>query len=430
MNVYGILLLTGVCLLSACDKAKEPLEGPREDVFVNDRSFARQSSRPIAPPVAQEISAWSMAGGSASHAMAPIKTGFPLKEQWRVSIGDGSSTNARLISGPVIGEGKVFAMDVDGKVSAVDLASGAVLWQVSVFTDGSHQSFGGSLCYDQGRLYAVTASAEALAMDARDGSILWRRGTAAPVRSGLTLSNGVLYFTAINNQLEALDARTGDIVWSHTSMTESAGILGGSSVAVDSGLVIAPYTSGELSILRQDTGDLVWSESMTTIKAFDSLSSLAHIKARPLVHEGKILAISHSGTTALFDLRSGAILWSKDFGGIRSPALSKDTVFMVTTQGRLVAMDFNTGHILWSQQLPEKMDPTEEKSDRILWAGPVLVNQHLVLTGSNGQVLFCDAVTGEKVTSMNLGAPIMLSAVGAGGTLVILTDDGELVALR
>ena len=65
---------------------------------------------------------------------------------------------------------------------------------------------------------------------------------------------GRAYVLTQHNELHALCTDTGEEIWLHTGIQEVAGLVKGSSVAVASGLILVPYTSGELVALRADNG--------------------------------------------------------------------------------------------------------------------------------------------------------------------------------
>ena len=54
-----------------------------------------------------------------------------------------------------------------------------------------------------------------------------------------------------------------------------------------------------------------------------------------------------------------------------------------TTDRQLICLTRKEGKVRWIHQLPQYEDP-DEKSDAIIWAGPVLVSDRLIVVSSNG----------------------------------------------
>lgn len=423
-------LLLATSLLSGCwdfwkDK-KDPLEGTREVVFLNQEALRTDASTPASSVVLEKASprtTWAMASAVASHNPAPATLPQNLRKLWDNSID--TSSNGKLLSSPVIAEGMVFASGSAGEVSAFRITDGERLWTTQTLDETrDHQPFGGGVTWDAGHLYVTTAAAEVLCLNTKDGSILWRRSLVAPARSAPTVDKGRLYIATINNQLNALSATDGQPLWSHMGMMESAGLLGGASPAVSGNTVVVAYTSGEVFALTADNGHSLWVESLNNPGAVDSLSSLAHIKARPVIHNGVAYLVSHANRMSAIDLRTGRFLWNRQIGGIRTPALSGDFLFMLSNDSHLVCCENKTGKVIWTKELPNKSDGSQD----ILWAGPVLVNDTLAITGSNGKILFCNVQSGEILKDIDAGNPLLLSPVSAQETLVVLSDQGDIIA--
>ena len=233
----------------------------------------------------------------------------------------------------------------------------------------------------------------------------------------------------VNNQMDVFNTQKGERLWSHAGMIETAGLLGGASPAIQSGVVVIAYTSGEIYALKVDNGYPLWSESLSVISAVDSVSALAHIKARPIIHNGFAYLISHGGRMSAINVRSGETVWSRSIGGIRSPAISSEFLFMLSNDHYLVCFEKGTGNIVWTKDLPARRD-MKENGEQLLWAGPVLVGQHLVLAGSHGKVIFCSPQSGEIEKVLSLEDGTFLSPVVADSTLVFLTRSGRLVAYK
>lgn len=434
---YGYIAFTAF-LLSGCDgflgkKEKIPLEGVRESVLLStekytiDDALKDHSLKLDAPEINQ---AWPMAGGNARHVMPPLLLNPDFKLAWEQNIGHGSSTEHRLLNSPIAVNDHVYTIDSIGLVSAINIQNGEKEWETyCIPTDSSSQPFGGGLAYDQGKIYAATAHAEILSIDAETGNILWRFPTSAPVRAAPTISEGKIFVITINNQLEVFNAKDGQLLWTHTGIVESAGLLGGASPAVHAGVIVTPYSSGEVFALRIENGYPLWSETLQANKQLDSVSALSHIKARPIIDKNLVFLVSHSGRISALDMRSGQTVWSRDLGGIRTPAVTGKYLFMLTNDNHLACLMKETGQIVWSQQLEHFVDQ-EKQQGKILWAGPLIVNDALLIIGSNKQGLLLSTQNGQEIKKFELPHKATLSPIAINKTLLILLDNGTLIAYQ
>jgi outer membrane protein assembly factor BamB len=435
MYKYFKYFLLAFCIIMAgCSKdKKEPLVGERETIFIEEdelQADADAAKRTVNLPKATTNTEWAMASGSAHHAMPPLSVGNKLQQVWSRGIGKGSTSTARLLNGPIAADGKVFTVDINGLVTAIDIKTGAVVWEAqSIPEQKSAQPFSGGLAYENGNVFCATPAAEVVMFDAKSGQLLKSFSLTAPVRAAPTVKNGLIFAVTINNQLEVINYHSGDPVWSHNGILETAGLLGGSSPASDGEVVIVPYTSGEVYALRADNGTPLWSESLANFQRLDPVSSLYHIKARPVIASNMVYLISHGGQMKAVDLHTGETAWMKSIGGIRSPAISGEYLFMITTQNELICMDRISGKVIWVSKLPMYRDPTA-RDRKILWAGPVLANDRLIVAGSNDTALVLSTKDGSLLQTLSLPGEGHLSPIIVDGTVLFLTNNAELVAYR
>ncbi len=430
-----VYLLPFVALLAACSNKKDqiPLKGERESILLSFETIRVDSSlrgRDVIVSAPLENSAWAHPSGTASHAMPPVLGPDEPKLAWKASVGEGAGSQRRLLSGPVAQDGIAYTIDADGTVVATSLENGEMLWKTETIPESGYtQPFGGGVCAEEDAVYVATAHAEVLSLNAKTGAIQWRHHTSGPVRTAPTVKDGRVFVVTVSNTCEAYGAQTGELLWTHAGIIETAGLLGAASPAVAENIVIVPYSSGEIYALRADNGFPLWSESLMVSGRLDPLASLSHIKARPIISHGKVFITAHSGRMAAINLKSGQLMWHADFGGIRSPAFSGGFLFVLTNDNKLVAVQQNDGRVAWVHQLPRYVNEKEAK-EKILWAGPILVNDKLLLSSSNGKALFVHVKDGSKAYEFDLEGETTLSPIAVQKSLLFLTDSAKLTAYR
>ena len=424
-------------LLAACESIfgddEEILPGERIPVMLLDRALEpdpRIADLPVRLPPPLTNTDWPQAGGNPTHAMHHLAAGEELRQAWRASIGEGSSDDQRLLAAPVIGDGRIFAMDADAEVSAFSTETGARIWRVeTVPEDEEEGELGGGLAYHNGWLFVTTGSAQVIALDAGTGDESWRQGVPGPVRAAPTVSDGRVFAVTVDNQLQTLDAEDGAILWSHAGIAEIAGLLGGASPAVDGGIVIVPYSSGELFALRAENGRFVWSDTLAAIRRVDAVSALADIRGHPVMDRGRVFAVSHSGRMVAIDLRTGVRAWEQRIGGTQTPWVAGDFLYVLTTEGQLVCLSWSDGRIRWVLPL-QRFEDEEEQEDPIIWTGPVLAGDRLIVAGSHSEVLSISPYTGTIMGWLKTSEAVLIPPVVAGNTIYLLTEDADLIALR
>ncbi len=373
---------------------------------------------------------WPQSGGSANHAMHHLVLDGDLEEVWSVNIGEGSDDVDRLSSKPIVANGMVFVMDSVSRVRAFSQENGEELWVVNLTPRSEEEgTIGGGLSVAYGRLFATTSFGEVYALDPATGRMHWKKTIGVPMRAAPTIAEEKVFVVTFDSRIFALDVMTGETEWEFEGGVEATGLLGAASPAVDNGTVIVPFSSGELYALRADNGEQAWSDQLQRKRRYSSLTSLSDINAYPVIDRGMAFAASYSGHMIGIDVRTGDRKWDQDLATLQTPWVAGDFIYLVTTDGELVCLSRQTGLIRWVRALGKFEDP-EDKTGLIVWSGPVLASDRLILVNNYGIGVSVSPYDGQILGKMELSDTASIAPVVAGGMLFILTDDAELVAYR
>ena len=115
--------------------------------------------------------------------MGNIAGAASLTRVWRASIGTGGSEESPLLSPPVVAEGKVFAIDGDGAMTALGATDGSRLWRQRLHKRTPDRLASGGIAHADGRLFATLASGDVVAVLASSGEELWRVALRTPLRT-------------------------------------------------------------------------------------------------------------------------------------------------------------------------------------------------------------------------------------------------------
>ncbi|WP_254869696.1 outer membrane protein assembly factor BamB family protein [Thalassospira lucentensis] len=412
-----------------------PLPGERISVLALQSTVQPDldlSDQRVILPEPEPMVDWPQNGGLASHALGHVAIDNDIMEQdWSVSIGDGSMDDNLLLNQAIVARGVIFTIDASAEVRAFAATSGKEIWSLELASDEDEDStlLGGGLAYEKGVIYATTGFAEVIAIDAASATVLWRQQVSAPMRSAPTVRGGRVFAITIDNQTVALNARTGETLWSHRGASEGASFIGGASPAVDQGVVISAYSTGELYALRVENGQVIWSDALASAGRTDAVSAIADIRGLPVIDNDLVVATSNSGLTVGIDLRTGYRVWELEAGGIQSPWVAGDYIYILTNTNDLIALRRKTGQVKWVTVLPRFVDP-EDQDEPIVWTGPVLVGDRLIVGNEQGEVMTVSPYSGEIIGKDEVSGPITLPPSVAGDSLYFLTADADLIAYR
>jgi len=431
-----VIGLMGLAALSGCDSEKPRIEGKRLAVVEYQSKIKIDpdaAAHAVVLPNSETVSTWNQMGGTASHEAMNASLSSPLSVVWTSSIGSGNSSSARTLSTPVVANGKIFGLDSNVYVAAMDTRSGGRLWQVDAAPEGARGfaifgggALGGGVAFENNTLFVTTPYAEVLALNAETGEVKWRAKTSSPVRAAPTVQDGRVFVVSINNQLDVFEAESGKKMWSHAGITEHAGLLGSASPAVSQGVVVVTYSSGEIFALKVENGHELWSETLATSRRPDSLSNISHIRAFPVVSGGLVIIVGHHQKMGAYDLRSGQKVWERQLGGLQTPTVLGNYIFLVSEHNELIALTKDHGLVAWIQDLPKD----EKKPHRGMWAGPTVAGGKLYLTGQKGQLKAFNPENGQEISSFEIGGRFSLPGVAAEDSLFILNENGNVTALK
>jgi outer membrane protein assembly factor BamB len=421
-------------LLAACDtfsKDKPPLPGERISVLELQKSLEPDDvvleEQGLIAPSEWQNEFWPQAGGYPNHSMQNLALNpNALKKVWSTKIGKGSTDELPLVAQPVIVDGRIYAMDTKNTVAAFDVKNGKEIWRRDVSTEEDDDAvIGGGLATSGGLLYVTSGYNEVLALNPANGNIIWRKNIPAASRAAPTVLDNRVFVTTLDGRVLALDAANGTSIWEYTGIAESAALVGAASPAVSRDIVVPVFSSGEITALRVGNGSVAWTDNLSNVKGVGGLAEISDIKALPVIDKGVVVAISFSGRLAAIDERTGARVWQREISGQQTPWMAGNHMFVLSADNQVIALGRETGAIRWVTELPRYDD-----DKALIFTGPVLAGGRLIVAGSQGRVYEISPNDGQILKQWKAHGNITLPPIIAGGTLYLLSDDGELSAYR
>ncbi|HEX8570733.1 MAG TPA: PQQ-binding-like beta-propeller repeat protein [Caulobacteraceae bacterium] len=417
-------------------------EGKRISVIALDQTITpaealKGATFTLPPPVA--VAEWPLPGGTPEQSVEHAEAAPAFEIAWRRDFGQGSSRRNQVTAPPVAAGGRIFVMDGEATVSALDASNGGQVWRVNLTpTDRRDRvAYGGGVAHADGRVYVSSGFRFIAALDAATGAVVWRTPTEAPVRGAPTVAAGRVFAISTENEIIALETATGAQAWTYQGLVEPARFAISSSPAVSGDVVVAPFSSGELAALRLQNGSELWTDVLSRASRTTALSEIRDIAGRPVIYRGDVYAASHSGVFSATDLRTGQRRWSVPLASLTTPAPAGDVVFAVSKAGELIAAARDSGQIYWLTELNRGRTRKQggvfgffDREVRPVWSGPLLASNRLILVSTEGDAVTVDPMTGQVTKTIRLGSPAFLTPIAANGMVYVVTDEAELIAIR
>jgi len=154
----------------------------------------------------------------------------------------------RGVSDPVIVPGAVIVGTASGKVIALSLSDGGLLWESVVAEPRGHTELERIVDVDMapvvsdGVVYAASYQDSLVALALRSGQLIWNRGIAST--NAMALDRNNLYVTDPNGDVLALSRRNGGVMWKQTALHQRR--------------LTAPVVQGEYLLVGDYQGYLHW----------------------------------------------------------------------------------------------------------------------------------------------------------------------------
>ena len=430
-----------LAVTAACDEREVILPGKREDLRaalstgapVEDLA-ARQGNRslPISLPAARNNADWLQRPGTpATRTDNPALGPAPVLA-WSAPIGAGDSRRNRITAEPVVADGRVFTLDAGAKVTATSTA-GATLWQADLVpsTDGAGDATGGGLAVGGGRLYVSSGFGRLTALDPATGAVIWQQELQAAGNGAPTFANGVVYLVAGDATAWAIEADTGRIRWQLSSAPDSNNVLGGPAPALTDKYAIFGFGSGEVQGAFRNGGLRAWEVIVGGRRLGYARANISDITGDPVVLGSTVYVGAQSGRLAALDVSTGERLWTADEGPLGPVWVAGGSVFLISDRNELLRLDAATGDRIWGAELPFFVkDRPRRQKEVFAHYGPVLAGGRIVIASNDGWLRFYDPASGAPRGSIEVPGGATVAPVVAGGTLYAVSTKGMLYAYR
>lgn len=364
---------------------------------------------------AKSIKNWSGTFANERNNRPHVKMSKSPKLIHSVPIGQGITNSALTLSGPVVVSNTIYTLDSDFVLQATGLKSRKSLWRKKLADIQNTSVKSISLTRNKDRLYAVAGNGLIVAVDFK-GKEIWRKDLNAILRSSVTVDKGLLYVSSVDNHFFVLDIKKGDILWQHNEEATTTNFFGVGTPAVADSIVIVPTTKGRVNAFDTATGVMLWSDNLWRGKTNNPLLDMTHITAAPVIDNRAVYLVGNAGKTGAYRLSDGTPIFTVGIGGRETPIISGETLFLLSNQNKLIALNKQRGSKYWE---------TDVDKGRT-WFGPMLLNEELVLTSSEGDIVFYNAKTGQEIRREKqeklIGAPVF-----AKDTMLLLTKQGDML---
>jgi outer membrane protein assembly factor BamB len=354
---------------------------------------------------------------------------------WEINAGDGEG-RLWLRLRPTIDGNRLYTVDDEGRVLAIDAATGKKLWTAAVVDVKDKRgkwSFWRRAAVEAGLTGGPGAgnglvvvggrNGEVVALDASTGEKRWSTKVSSEVLSTPLVLTDRVVVRSNDGRVFGFDATYGTRKWVFDRGLPALSVRGNASpVAGSNDLVYIGYDDGSLVALRAQDGLQAWEQVVAQPDGRTELDRMADIDGEIQVGPDEVYAVSYHNQVAAMSASNGRPLWSHEVGSWTGVALSGDKVLLTDKLGNLWALDRSTGDSLWKQ----------DKLLRRQLTTPVIQGDYGVVGDFEGYLHWFKLDTGDLVGRAKIEKAALRGTpqVSADGVLYALTNEGKLAAYK
>ncbi|HEY2625023.1 MAG TPA: outer membrane protein assembly factor BamB [Dyella sp.] len=349
---------------------------------------------------------------------------------WTNSVGEGAGESGVRLR-PAFADGVLYAASTNGKIAAIDAASGKTLWSKSSRTQGwfgwgdkkrADALYAGGPMVSGDLLVVGTLDGHVYGINAKDGSPRWESVVNSEVVASPFISGNLVIARTADGRLYGFDSATGERRWVYDQgSVPLLSLRGEGPLLVANGVVFFGSDDGKLVALRLDTGDKLWEQRLASGEGRTEIDRLSDADGGILLDGSTLFGAAYHGNLVAVDGPSGRPLWGRPFSTFTSLDISNNALFGVDADSQVWAFDKNGGADMW-------------KNDKLKYrwlTGPAVQGDYVVVGDLEGYVHWLQTGDGALAARERLSKkPIRAQPLVVGDTVFVVDVKGRIGAYR
>ncbi len=327
--------------------------------------------------------------------LVEINQQFTPSVLWEKSVGNGSGNYFSRLK-PVVAYDTVYSASRMGDVVAFDVKTGKELWQVDLSDVDHKRSFwdsrvsallAGGPVAGLNKVFIGSENGKIYALDAQSGALVWQADIKGEIISAPAVDSGIVVVNTASGIMKAFNADDGKELWKVEQDVPALTLRGISQPVIASGGVLVGTGKGGVNVYLLNNGQQGWSTDIGEPTGSTELERVIDVDSSPVTFGGAVYAVSSRGNLAAIELKSGRVLWKRQYSSYRQISIYRNTIFLTNLRGHVYAIDRISGIERWSNLALTNRGVT----------GPVVIDDYVVVGDFEGYLHWFDQENGEIV---------------------------------
>ncbi|MBY6106833.1 outer membrane protein assembly factor BamB [Ferrimonas balearica] len=347
--------------------------------------------------------------------------------QWTARVGNGIEDYWSSLS-PAVAYDKVFVSERFGLISAFDQATGEQVWETNlrrVFAEGALQKnkgarLSGGLTTGFNKVFVGSENGVLFALNAEDGVVVWQATTRGEVLSDPEVVGTNVIVNTGAGKVQAFDVDSGEFEWQMDLTMPSLVLRGTSGIGQAQGAALVGTPDGKITAIIAENGAPVWEARLGEATGANELERVVDVDAAPVVLGDTVYGVAFNGNLSAIELRSGRILWARQYSSYSPLAISGFDIYLTDAKGSVFAIDRRNGLEKWANS---------ELTGRMVTA-PQVLGDYLVVGDFEGYLHIIDRDNGTLLGRVQVDSSgLYTQALRDGDTLYLQTRAGRIAAV-
>ncbi|MDP5145964.1 outer membrane protein assembly factor BamB [Shewanella sp. ULN5] len=351
---------------------------------------------------------------------------------WSKSIGNGVGDYYSQLR-PTVRYGKIFVADRDGEVRAYDQQTLELVWskdfndefseQLNIKTKGIRLAAGVTAA--RNKVFVGGETGLLTALDEATGDVLWSAQVNGELLSAPTVAEDVVTVNSSKGLFEAFNIDDGKKLWTYEMQLPNLTLRGTGSAAYEAGGFFLGTADGKVAVVVKNNGQVAWEQSIYTPTGGNEFTRMADVDMTPLILGDNLFVASYNGNLVSMELRTGRIVWSRKYSSFNELAAAGLSLYLVDDRSGIYSVDRRNGLELWSNTTLKIRDLTS----------PAVIGDYLVVGDFEGYLHVLNRDDGVVVGRVEVdsdglyGQPLVVDdkiyLQGRSGKLAIVTLNGD-----